>query len=57
MFNESPWNNLLHSIYERLVITIFDKSDPTLIKALFEKANFLDIIIQAGQHPEYELPK
>jgi len=57
LFNESPWNNVLHTAYERLITVILDKSDPTLLKSLFEKAKFLDVIIEAGQNPNHELPK
>ena len=34
-----------------------DKADATLLRSLFEKAKFLDVIIEAGQNPDHELPK
>jgi len=57
LFNESPWNNVLHTAYERLITVVLDKADSTLLKSLFEKAKFLDIIVDAGQNPNHELPK
>ena len=48
---------MLHHAYESLIVTILAKSDPALLKSLFEDAQILQVTIDIIKEADYELPQ